>query len=152
MFSQLIVMRWKHCRSNAESFKNNTTKVKYQILMHAKNLPRKKKIPKMEECGDPAAQKCRQEREVSHIMRPCSPTLFVCLITTFLLSLPNNTPCLVWCVWESQHVCTRGGLNVFPPVSVRMRPAHIQGGCINATRSPDKRSLVQKRQRTNTVV
>lgn len=74
---------------------------------------KKKKIPKMEEYGNPVAHKCREEREVPHIMRTCSPALFVCLITTFLPSLPNNTPCLVWCVWESQHVCTRGGLNVF---------------------------------------
>lgn len=117
--------------------------------MDAKNLPTKKnkKIPKMEESGDPVAQKCREEREVPHIMQTCFPTLFVCLITTFLLSLPNNTPCLVWCVWESQHVCTRGGLNVFPPVSRRTRPAHMQGGCINATRSLDKRSQMQRDRR-----
>lgn len=121
--------------------------------MNAKNLPtKKKKFPKMEEYGNPVAHKCREEREVPHIMRTCSPTLFVCLITTFLPSLPNNTPCLVWCVWESQHVCTRGGLNVFPPVSLRTRPAHMQCGCINATCSLDKRSRMRRRQKTNMVV
>lgn len=67
----------------------------------------------MEEARDPVAQKCREEREVPHIMQTCSPTLFVCLIT-FLLSLPNNTPCLVWCVWESQHVLHARRPECFP--------------------------------------
>lgn len=89
----------------------------------------------MEEYGDPVVQKCREEREMSHIMWMCSLILFVSVITTFLLSLPNNTPCPVWRVWESQHVCTQSGVSVFSPASLRTRLAHIQGGCVNAAHS-----------------
>lgn len=89
MFPWITVTRWTH---SSPKVPNN-------------KFPRNNRM--RESCR---AQKWRQEMEVSHIMRPFSQTVFVCLIIKFLQRLPTNTPCLVWCVWELQYVCTRAAL------------------------------------------